>query len=117
MIFSYSILGLTQSPSFPLNDMDGFYQLIAGSHKSDRPNIITGNDKIQLKRDYFGRSVMNGIRPAVLNSSADDSPPGHKIFTELKINFFEKVKKIVLSHIYFFQKRTITNLLILIEKQ
>ena len=29
--FFYTILGLTQSNSYPLADIDGFYQLIAGS--------------------------------------------------------------------------------------
>ena len=29
--FFYSILGFTQSHSYPLDDIDGFYQLIAGS--------------------------------------------------------------------------------------
>ena len=29
--FFYTILGFTQSHSYPLNDIDGFYQLIAGS--------------------------------------------------------------------------------------
>ena len=29
--FFYTILGFTQSRSYPLDDIDGFYQLIAGS--------------------------------------------------------------------------------------
>ena len=32
--FFYTILGFTQSHSYPLYDIDGFYQLIAGSYKS-----------------------------------------------------------------------------------
>ena len=47
--FFYTILGFTRSRSYPLDDIDGFYQLIAGSYKSDRPIIITGIDKIHLK--------------------------------------------------------------------
>ena len=31
--FFYTILGFTQSRSYPLDDKDGFYQLIAGSYK------------------------------------------------------------------------------------
>ena len=49
--FFYTILGFTQSHSYPLDDIDGFYQLIAGSYKSDKPINITGNDKIHLKCD------------------------------------------------------------------
>ena len=30
--FFYTILGFTQSRSYPLDDIDGFYQLIAGSY-------------------------------------------------------------------------------------
>ena len=40
--FFYTILGFTQSRSYPLDDIDGFYQLIPGSHKSDKPINITG---------------------------------------------------------------------------
>ena len=60
--FFYTILGFTQSHSYPLNDLDGFYQLIAGSYKSDKPINITGIDKIHLKCDCIQRSIMNGIR-------------------------------------------------------
>ena len=34
--FFYTILGFTRSHSYPSNDIDGFYQLIAGSIKSYR---------------------------------------------------------------------------------
>ena len=49
--FFYTILGFTQSRSYPLNDIDSHYQLIAGSYKSDKPINITGIDKIRLKTD------------------------------------------------------------------
>ena len=39
--FFYTILGFTRSRSYPLDDIDGFYQLIAGSYKSDKPINIT----------------------------------------------------------------------------
>ena len=48
--FFYTILGFTQSHSYPLDDIDGFYQLIAGSYKSDKPINITGIGKVHLKR-------------------------------------------------------------------
>ena len=49
--FFYSILGFTQSHSYPLDDIEGFYQLIPGSYKSERPINITGIDKLHLKCD------------------------------------------------------------------
>ena len=49
--FFYTILGFTQSRSYPLDDIEGFYQLIAGTYKSDRPINITGIDKVHLKCD------------------------------------------------------------------
>ena len=47
--FFYSILGFTQSHQGPLNNIEGFYQILPGSYKSDRPINITGIDKIHLK--------------------------------------------------------------------
>ena len=43
--FFYNILGFTRSQSYPLDDIDGFYQLLADSYKSDKPINITGIDK------------------------------------------------------------------------
>ena len=68
--FFYTILGFTQSRSYPLDDIDGFYQLIAGSNKSDKPINITGIDKIHLKCDCIQGSIVNGIREAILYSFA-----------------------------------------------
>ena len=100
--FFYTILGFTQSRSYPLDDIDGFYQLIAGSYKSDRPINITGIDKIHLKCDCIQGSIVNGIREPILFSFALSSPPGHKIYKEPRIKLFKKVNKSVLSHITFY---------------
>ena len=59
--FFYTKLGFTQSLSYPLDDIDGFYQLIAGSYKSERPNKITSIDKVHLKRDCIDGSIVNGV--------------------------------------------------------
>ena len=64
----YTILGFTQSHSYTLDDIDGFYQLIAGSYKSDRPINITGIDKIHLKCGCIQGSIVNGIREPILYS-------------------------------------------------
>ena len=100
--FFYTFLGFTQSRSYPLNDIDGFYQLIAGSYKSDRPINITGIDKIHLKCDCIQGSIVNGIREPILYSFALSSPPGRKIYKEPRIKLFKKVNKSVLSHITFY---------------
>ena len=100
--FFYKILGFTQSRSSPLDDIDGFYQLIAGSYKSDRPINITGIDKIHLKCDCIQGSIVNGIREPFLYSFALSSPPGHKIFKEPRVKLFKKINKSVLSHITFY---------------
>ena len=100
--FFYTILGFTQSRSYPLEDIDGHYQIIAGSYKSDKPINITGIDKIHLKCDCIQGSIVNGIREPILYSFALSSPPGHKINKEPRVKLFKKINKSVLSHIIFY---------------
>ena len=100
--FFYTILGFIQSHSYPLDDIDSHYQLIAGSYKSDKPNNITGIDKIHLKCDCIQGSIVNGIREPILYSFALSSPPGHRIYNEPRIKLFKKINKSVLSHITFY---------------
>ena len=99
--FFYTILGFTQSRSYPLDDIDGFYQLIAGPYKSDKPINFTGIDKIHLKCDCIHGSIVNGITESFLYSFSLSSPPGYKIYREPRIKLFKKVNKTVLSHIAF----------------
>ena len=100
--FFYTILGFIQSRCYPLDDIDGFYQIIAGTYKSDRPINIIGIDKIDLKCDCIQGSIVNGIREPILFSFALSSPPGHKIYKEPRIKLFKKINKSVLSHITFY---------------
>ena len=100
--FFYTFLGYTQSRSYPLEDIDGHYQLIAGSYKSDKPINITGIDKIHLKCDCIHGSIVNGVRKPILYSFAWSSPPGHKMYKEPRVKLFKKVNKSVLSHITFY---------------
>ena len=100
--FFYTILGFSQSHSYPLDDIDGFYQLIPGSYKSEKPINITGIDKVYLKCDCIDGSMKNGIREPILYSFALDQPPGHKIYKEPKVKLFKKINKSVLSHIRFY---------------
>ena len=100
--FFYTILGFTQSHSYPLDDLEGFYQLIPGSYQSERPINITGIDKVHLKCDCIDGSIMNGTREPILYSFALDQPPGHKIYKEPKVKLFKKINKSILSHITFY---------------
>ena len=100
--FFYTILGFTQSHSYPLDDLEGFYQLIPGSYQSERPINITGIDKVHLKCDCIDGSIMNGIREPILYSFSLDQPPGHKIYKEPKVKLFKKINKSILSHITFY---------------
>ena len=98
----FTILGFTQSRSYPLEEIEGFYQLITGLYKSDKPINITGIDKIHLKCDCIQGSVINGVRESILYSFALSSPPGHKIYKEPRIKLFKKINESVLSHITFY---------------
>ena len=100
--FFYTILGFTQSHQVPLNDIEGFYQILPGSYKSDKPINITGIDKVHLKCDCIDGSIMNGIREPILYCFSLDQPPGHKIYKEPKVKLFKKINKSILSHITFY---------------
>ena len=86
--FFFTFLGFIQSRSYSLDDIDGFYQLIAGSYKSDKPIIITGIDKIHLKCDCLQSSIVDGIREPILYSFALSSSAGHKIYKEPRVKLF-----------------------------
>ena len=100
--FFYTNLGFKQSRSYPLDDIDSHYQIIAGSYKGDKPINIKGIDKIHLKCDCIQGSIVNGIREPIVYSFALSSPPGHKIYKEPRIKLFKKINKSILSHITFY---------------
>ena len=100
--FFYTILGFTQSHQGPLNDIEGFYQILPGLYKGNKPINITGIDKVHLKCDCIQGSIVNGIREPILYSFALSSPPGHKIYKEPRVKLFKKVNKSVFSHITFY---------------
>ena len=115
--FFYTLLGFTQSHQVPLNDIEGFYQILPGSYKGDRPINITGIDKIHLKCDCFDGSTVNGVREPILYNFALSSPPGDKIYKEPRIKLFKKVNKSVLSHITFYFEDDDQNPLIFMLKR
>ena len=100
--FFYTILGFTQSHQGPLNDNEGYYQILPGNYKSDRPINIAGVDKVHLKCNCIQGSIMNGISQAILYSFGLTSPPGYKICKEARVKLFQKINKSVLSHITFY---------------
>ena len=97
--FLYEILGFFQSRSYPLDDIDDFYQLIAVSYISYKPINITGIDKVHLKCDCVDGSIVNGIRKPILYNFALFLQPGHKFYKEPSVKLFKKTNKSVLSHI------------------
>ena len=86
--FFYTILGFTQSHQGPLNDIEGFYQILPESYQGNKPINITGIDKVHLKADCIQGSIVNGVREPILFSFALSSPPGHKIIKEPRVKLF-----------------------------
>ena len=99
---SYTISGFTRSRSYPLGDIDGFYQLIVGSYESDKPINIRGIDKVLLKCDCVNGSIVNGVREPILFNFPMDKPPGPKIYKEPRIKLFKRKNKSVLCGIRFY---------------
>ena len=60
--FCCTTLGFTRSDSYAPDDIEGFYRLIAGSYKSEKPINITGIDKVHLKCDCIIGSFVKIIR-------------------------------------------------------
>ena len=102
--FFYIILGFTRSRCYPLDDIDVFHQLIAGSFKSDRPINVIGINKVRLKADCIQGGTVNGVCEAFLYSSAIDQPTGHEIFKATRVKLPEKINRAVLSHITIYSE-------------
>ena len=98
----FTISGFNRAHSYPLDAIDGFYQLIGGSYEGDRPINNTGIKKIHLKSDCNNGSNVKGTREPNLYSFALSLPPGHKLFEEPGVKFFKKINKSILSHITFY---------------
>ena len=87
--FFYTILGFTESHQGSLNNIEGFYQILPRSFRSNKPINLTAIDKTHLKCDCIEGSIMNGIREPILFSFALSSPPGHKIYKEPRVKLFK----------------------------
>ena len=88
--FFNTILDFTRSCSYPLDDIDGFYQLITGLYKIHRPIKNTGIDKGHLKCDCIQGSIVNGIREPILYSFAFDQHPIAKFINNQELNFLQR---------------------------
>ena len=80
--FFYKKVGFTQSHQGPVNDIEGFYQILPGNYKSEKPINLTGVDKVHLEFDRIQGSIVNDTREPILNSFALSSPPGYKIYNQ-----------------------------------
>ena len=100
--FFSTFLGFTQYHSGPLNDIEGFVQVIPGTHIDNKLLKITGIDKVRSKYDCVNGSIVNGLREPIVYSFALNKFPDHKIYKEPKIKLFKKLNKHVLSQITFY---------------
>ena len=86
----YCILEFTQAHQGSLNDIEGFYKILPGSYKSDKPINISGTDKIQSKCDCIQGPIVNGIREPILYNFALSSPSSQKIYKEPRIKLSKR---------------------------
>ena len=87
-----------------LNKLLGFPKTdyTAGTHRSEKPVMITTTDKVHLKCDCVDGSIVNGIREQILFSFNLSAPPGYKIIKEPNIILYEKINTTRLDSIQFF---------------
>ena len=67
-----------------LNSLLGFTNTdhSEGTHKSEKPVIVTTTDKVHLKCDCVDGSIVNGIREQLLFSFNLSAYPGYKFIKE-----------------------------------
>ena len=70
-----------------LNNLLGFTKTRypEGTHRSEKPVMITTTDKVHLKCDCVDGSIVNEIREQILISFNLSAPPGYKIIKEPNI--------------------------------
>ena len=73
-----------------------------GTHKSDKPIMITSIDKVHLNCDCVDGSSVNGVREHVLFSLNLSVPPGYKIINAPTTVLYKKINKPRLDKIQFF---------------
>ena len=103
-ILYYTVPGFTQPLSGPLGVIQGFFQIIPGTYKSNKPNNKTGVDKIHVKTDCIDGSIVDDVNEPNLHLSGLDEPPSHKIYKKPRSKLFKKINKSVQSHITFYSE-------------
>ena len=73
-----------------------------GTHRSEKPIMITTIDKIHLKCDCVDGSIVNGNREQILFSFSLDKPPGYKIIKEPTTMLYKKINKKRLDYTNFY---------------
>ena len=73
-----------------------------GTHKSEKPVMITSIDKIHLKCDFEDGSIVNGDREQILFSFNLSSPPGYKVIHTPTTVLYKKINKTRLDFVQFF---------------
>ena len=73
-----------------------------GTHKSEKPVMITTTDKVHLKCDCVDGSIVNGIREQNLFCFNLSAPPGYKIIEEPNTILYKKINKTRLDKIQSF---------------
>ena len=74
----------------------------SATHTSEKPVMITTNDKIHLKCDCVDGSIVNGIPEHILFSFNLSAPPGYKIRKAPTNVLYKKINKTRLDTIQFF---------------
>ena len=72
-----------------------------GTHRSEKPIMITPVDKVHLKCDCVDGSIVNGVREQILFSFNLSAPPGYKIIKEPTTILYKKINKTRLDYIQF----------------
>ena len=85
----YTLRGFAPSHLYPLDDIEGFCKLIAGSDRGKRPVKFTGIDKVHLKCDCIQGSVVNAVRKPFLYNFALYKPPGQEIYNQPRVKLFK----------------------------
>ena len=83
-------------------NIEGFFQILPGLCKSDKPNNITAIYINPLKSDCMDGRIVNGVKNLLFTVFVSKKPPGYKIVQKQKVKLFKKVNKSVLSHITFY---------------
>ena len=75
-----------------LNRLLGFTSstYTVGTHKSEKPVMITSIDKVHLKCDCLDGSINNGVREQILYSFNLSSPAGYKIINNPTTVLYKK---------------------------